>query len=185
MARDLHIAWIAGIIYFISGFPEGAMEFLMIDGDLFPSDSWYVVVKTIVLISFIFFIRGFIIIGHRYKNTLLTFSSWLFLFVVVVDYSIELFSSLETSAMMEVPIAKGLIYGSTAVLFGLSLFRAKSTFGDAAHYAGLLEIAVGLSFLTLIFFLVGLVLMIPAELLEIYLLFKCAQRLKTEGKTGV
>src|SRR5688572_24079437 len=41
MARDLHIAWIAGIIYFISGFPEGAMEFLMIDGDLFPSDSWY------------------------------------------------------------------------------------------------------------------------------------------------
>lgn len=179
MRRDLRIAWTAGIVYFIAGFPESVMEFLMIDTDFLLSGNWYLIVKAIVLVSFILFIRGFIIVGRYHKNTLLTFSAWLYLFVVLVDYCITIFSSYDTTSMMEVPVARGLIYGFTAVFFGIALFRMRSTLGDAAHYAGLLEISVGISFLTLMLFMVGMVLMIPAEILEIYLLFKLAERIKT------
>lgn len=185
MRRDLRLAWIAGIVYFIAGFPESAMEFLMIESESLLSGSWYSIVKAIVLVSFIFFIRGFIIIGFYYKNTLLTFSAWLYLFVVVVDYSIAIFSSYDATTMMEVPVARGLIYGFTAVFFGIALYRMRATLGDAAHYAGLLELAVGISFLTLILFMVGMVLMIPAELLEIYLLFRLAERLKSNVGTEI
>ncbi len=184
---QLQWAWIAGILYFILGFPEALMEFKIISADFFPwGVGGYVVIKVLVIVSFTFMIRGFILMGQRQKNTLLTLSSWIFLFVLVMDYSMDIFSILyESDFAEEVLIGKALMYGFTAIFFGIALTRIEQPIGLSARLAGILEILIGISFLTVILFMVGMFLMIPAELQEIYILFKYGEKLRDENKIAL
>lgn len=180
LGMQLQWAWIAGIFYFILGFPEAMMEFKIISADFFPwGVGGYVVIKVLVIISFTFMFRGFILIGQRQRNTLLTLSSWIFMFVLAIDYSMDIFSLLyERGSPEEVLIGKALMYGFTAIFFGIALTRIEQPMGLSARFAGILEIVIGISFLTVIFFIVGMFLMIPAELLEIYILFKYGEKIR-------
>lgn len=72
ITKQLRLAWIFGIIYFILGFLEGAAEYARFEEDelLFGSTA-YVVIKILVLVAYIFFQRGFIMMGGLFKNYLL------------------------------------------------------------------------------------------------------------------
>lgn len=184
--RDLQVAWIAGVVYFLAGFPEAAIEWEIIESKYFLNGSWFYIIKIITLISFALFMRGFIMLGKCYSNKLLVFASALFLMITLVDYGFDLFFSPDHLFSAERQIGKAMMYGCASVVFGVALFKAKEQLGNAGHYAGLLEIAIGLSFLTVLLFPVGLVLMMPAEILEIYLLFKFSKSMEpvltNEGK---
>lgn len=153
---------------------------LLESGIIFPG-VWFYIVKGVTLIAFVLFMRGFIVLASHDSNTLLMFAAWIFLLITVVDYGMDIFSNADQLAASERPIGKALMYGCASMVFGVALFRSSRMLGSAAHYAGLLEMAVGLSFLSIVFFPVGLVLMIPAELLEIYLLFKRSESFKTNS----
>lgn len=176
--RDFQVAWIAGVVYFLAGFPEAAVEWEIIESKYLLNGTWFYIIKIITLISFALFMRGFIMLGKCYGNKLLVFASALFLMITLVDYGFDLFFSTDHLFSAERQIGKAMMYGCASVVFGISLFKAKEQLGNTGHYAGLLEIAIGLSFLTVFLFPVGLILMMPAEILEIYLLFRVSESMQ-------
>lgn len=179
IALQLRIAWIAGIIYFLSGFPEAVLDYdFFKSGFLAVSNEAYILIKVIAMVSFIFFARGFIIMGYKYNNSLLTYGSYLFLAVLILNYSFDIFSiGLSHTKIEESMLGKAISFGIAGVIMGLGLRRMVSTFGMTATCAGSLEIIAGLMFLTVVLSPIGLLLLIPTEVIEVYLIFKYCQSL--------
>jgi transcriptional regulator with XRE-family HTH domain len=178
--KHLNIAWLFGLIYFILGFLEGAAEYYRIKEDqMIFSIPFYICMKISVLIAFFFFQRGFIIVGHLFKNYLLKIISFVLIFgmLLVISYDIaSLFSkSIEREFMLG---AEALTFGGIGILFGISLIKLQKSFGQVPVIAGIFEIFAACFFLTLIFAFVGQIIIIPAELLEIVILYKAVELIK-------
>jgi len=70
--KQLNIAWIVGLIYFILGLFESVSDYFMYAKGLeIFNNTVFVILKSVALISFLYFQRGFILIGGLYKNYLL------------------------------------------------------------------------------------------------------------------
>jgi len=81
----LKIAWVAGIIYFVLGILESGLDFVRFEEDLpyyFP--LLYTSVKVLVVVTYVFFMMGFIEIGKYFENALLKISSYLMVASLVV-----------------------------------------------------------------------------------------------------
>lgn len=74
--------------------------------------------------------------------------------------------------------ASALSFGAIGIIYGISLNRLKPRFGNIAKYAGIFEIISGCFLLTIVLAFVGLILLIPAELFEIIILFKATAIIK-------
>jgi transcriptional regulator with XRE-family HTH domain len=180
--KQLNIAWLFGLIYFILGFLEGAAEYYRIKEDqMIFSIPFYICMKISVLIAFFFFQRGFIIVGHLFKNYLLKIMSFVLIFgmLLVISYDIaSLFSkSIEREFILG---AEALTFGGIGILFGVSLIKLQKSFGQLPVIAGIFEIFAACFLLTLILAFVGQIIIIPAELLEIVILFKAVELLKSK-----
>lgn len=130
ISGELKVACVAGILYFILGFPESFYEITMMASDFFSVGSTgFVITKVLVIISFIFFIRGFIILGHRQKDKLMLFSAYLYMCVLVFDYSSDIVTvGLGLFDRDEMVIGKAWMYGVTAVAFGIRLTSPERSF---------------------------------------------------------
>ena len=85
LVRQLNIAWILGLVYFIAGFAEAPAEYFRMEEDrMIFSYTFYVIMKITVLVSFFFFQRGFILVGLIYKNYLLKIASYILIFCMVL-----------------------------------------------------------------------------------------------------
>ena len=73
-------------------------------------------------------------------------------------------------------------FGGIGIIYGMSLMRLQKTVGKVSAYAGIFEIIAGCFFLTLIFSFVGFIVLIPAELLEIVVLYKGLEIMKSQEK---
>jgi transcriptional regulator with XRE-family HTH domain len=180
--KQLNIAWLFGLIYFILGFLEGAAEYYRIkDDQMIFSIPFYIFMKISVLIAYFFFQRGFIIVGHLFKNYLLKIMSFVLIFgmLLVISYDIaSLFSkSIEREFILG---AEALTFGGIGILFGVSLIKLQKSFGQVTVIAGIFEIFAACFFLTLIFAFVGQIIIIPAELLEIVILYKAVELIKSK-----
>jgi transcriptional regulator with XRE-family HTH domain len=179
--KQLNIAWLSGLIYFILGFLEGAADYFRIKEDqMIFSIPFYISMKISVLITFFFFQRGFIIAGHLFKNYLLKIMSFVLIFVMFLVISYDIASLFSKSAGSEFILgAESLTFGGIGILFGVSLIKLQKSFGQLAVIAGIFEIFAACFFLTLIFAFVGLIILIPAELLEIVILYKAVELIKS------
>jgi len=182
LIKQLNIAWIFGLIYFILGFLEGAAEYYRIKEDqMIFSIPFYIIMKILVLISFFFFQRGFILVGHLFKNYLLKIMSFVLIFsmFLVITYDItSLFSeSIESEFMLG---AEALTFGVIGILFGASLIKLQKSFGQLPIIAGIFEIFAACFFLTLLLAFIGQIILIPAELLEIVILYKAVEIIKSK-----
>lgn len=182
LIKQLNIAWIFGLIYFILGFLEGAADYYRIKEDqMIFSIPFYIIMKILVLISFLFFQRGFILVGHLFKNYLLKIMSFVLIFsmFLVITYDItSLFSeSIESEFMLG---AEALTFGVIGILFGASLIKLQKSFGQLPIIAGIFEIFAACFFLTLLLAFVGQIILIPAELLEIVILYKAVEIIKSK-----
>ena len=74
-------------------------------------------------------------------------------------------------------IVESVMFGSLSIIFGIALFGLKKKLGTIARAAGILEIIVGATLFCVILFWVGLILLIPANIFEIILLYR-ASRMK-------
>ncbi|HEY0055544.1 MAG TPA: helix-turn-helix domain-containing protein [Pedobacter sp.] len=180
IALQLNLAWIAGIIYFLTGFPESAFEYdFFKNGALSVASPAYIMIKVIAMAAYALFARGFIIMGYKHHNNLLTYGAYLFLSVFLLNYIFDIFSlGWDESDLKGFLVAKAISFGIVEIIFGLGLIRIKESFGRAANYSGYLEIIAGLMFITVALSPFGLVVLIPAEILEVYLLFQYSERLK-------
>ena len=184
LTKQLNIAWIFGVIYFIIGFFEGAADYFLIKDDkMIYSSGIYVAIKLISLITFAFFQRGFIMIGGLFRNYLLKIMSFIMIIAIVLLNGFDIISIFYDSIGYEfVAGASALTFGIIGIIYGISLMRLKSSVGGISKYAGLLEIIGGCFLLTIILAFVGLVIYIPAVLLEVIIIFKVIEIIKTKQK---
>lgn len=185
--KPLQLAWIFGIIYLILGFLEGPMDLMRISEDLsgtssyffFPledfSQSFYLVVKVLVLASYIFFLRGFVALGTKINNSLLRISSILLIALMIFTISHDIIS-LFYNPIDRLFVLTGIsvAFGVLGIIFGISLIQLRKSLGVICLIAGLLEITAGLFFL----FInpLGLPLQMLAGLLQVIILYKAIPR---------
>jgi transcriptional regulator with XRE-family HTH domain len=180
--KQLNIAWILGIIYFITGFFEGAADYYLYkDGELIYSTWVYVTIKVIVLITFAFFQRGFILIGGLFQNYLLKIMSFILIFAFAILSIYDIISVFNSSTDSEfIAGASALTFGVIGIMYGIALLRLKNPLGRISSLVGVLEIVAGFFLLTLILALVGLLLYIPSVLVQIIIIFKAIELVKAK-----
>ncbi|MGK7391386.1 MAG: helix-turn-helix domain-containing protein [Candidatus Cyclobacteriaceae bacterium M2_1C_046] len=183
LTRQLNIAVIFGIIYFVLGFLEGAADYSRYqEGQMILGSAGYVVMKVLVLISFIFFQRGFVIIGGLFNNYLLKVTAMILISASILLITLDivtLFSNiLDPEAVM---FGASLMYGAISIIFGISLLRLRAL-GRVSSFAGAIEIIAGCFFLTIFLAFLGLLIQMPAELFQIILIFKAIEIVKAEKK---
>jgi transcriptional regulator with XRE-family HTH domain len=187
LVKQLNIAWIVGLVYFILGIFESASDYFMYAKGLeIFNKTAFVILKLAALISFLYFQRGFILIGGLYKNYLLKITSYLIIVssCLIIGYEIAsvFYNSVEKEYVMG---GAALTFGSICVVHGIALTRLKNILGRIANYAGVFEIISGCFLITVIFSFVGFVLTLPVELFQIFTLYKVVEMIQTKQKESI
>lgn len=182
LTRQLNIAWIAGIIYFLIGFAEFPADWARVFDDYMLYPLWvYISIKVVVITSFVLFIRGFILCGKIFGNYLLKIASFILILISIIFYGydiVSLFTDAEIySSMM---IAQSITAGVVGVLFGIAILRLRHALGTIGLVTGIFEIVTYGTFITVLLATFGFVLLIPMIILEIVLLYKVIGLIKTK-----
>jgi transcriptional regulator with XRE-family HTH domain len=185
--QQLNIAWISGLLYFLIGFFEGAAEYFRYkDQVIIYSTTFYILIKTSYVIAHILFQRGFIFLGGLYKNYLLRIISFILIFgnILIIGYDIAslFYDSLERQFVLG---SEAIVFGCIGILYGISLRRLRKQLGTVATYAGVFELLTGCFFLTVVLSFVGFIVRIPAELLEIIMLYKSVDIIKSKQEERI
>ncbi len=182
LIRQLNLAWMLGIVYIIVGFFEGAADsFLFKEDRMIFSNGIYVTIKVVSLISYIFFQRGFIMIGGLFKNYLLRIISFIAIIASICLTVYDIVSVFHEPAAGEyIAGASALTFGIISIIYGASLLRLQRSTGSAATVAGIVEIIAGCFLLTIILAFIGLILYLPAEIIEIIIIFKVIEIIKSK-----
>ena len=182
--KQLNVAWIFGLIYFVLGVLEGASDYFMYVKDVMVYNKvLFVIMKITVLITFVYFQRGFVLIGGLFKNYLLKITSYLLIVstVLIIGYEIgsAFYNSIEKEYVMG---GAALTFGSICIVHGIALTRLKNLVGSIANYAGVFEIISGCFLITVIFSFVGFLLLLPVELFQIFTLYKVVEIIQAKQK---
>lgn len=182
--KQLNIAWIVGLIYFSLGLLEGVSDYFMYSKGLAVfNNTVFVIVKLAALISYLYFQRGFIIIGGLFENYLLKITSYLLIAstALIIGYEIasEFYNSVEKEFVMG---GAALTFGSICIVHGIALTRLKNLVGTVANYAGVFEIISGCFLITVILSFVGSILSLPVELFQIFTLYKVTELIQAKQK---
>lgn len=184
LIKQLSIAWISGIVYFILGFAEIVVDYYRYTEDLMVTNNFvYIVLKIGMLASVILFTRGFILTGKILKNYLLRITAFIFIFIGVLFYIYDILSLYIVDFDYQFVLgAEAVTYGVIGILFGISILRLQNGLGTLATVTGIFEIITYGFMVTIILSLIGLVLLTPTIILEIILLYKVSQMLKAKQK---
>jgi transcriptional regulator with XRE-family HTH domain len=184
LIRQLNIAGVFGILYFGIGFFESAAEyFLFAENKLIFSNGVYVAIKIGSLLSFIIFQRGFILIGNLFRNYLLKVISVLMIVSMTLLNVYDIIALFNDAVGRQfIAAASALTFGFMGIVYGFSLVRLEGSIGRISKYAGILEIIGSCFLLTILLAFVGLIIYIPAELLEVLILFKVIDIVRQKQK---
>lgn len=186
--KQLNIAWVSGILYFLIEFFEGAAEYFRYeDNKLIFSTTLYVIIKISYLITFILFQRGFVLIGGLLKNYLLRITSFILIFgnILIVGYDVAsiFYDSVERRYILG---SEAIVFGCIGILYGISLRKLWKPVGSAAKWAGAFEILAGCFFLTIVLSFLGFILLVPARLFEIIIIYKSIDIMKSnQGESSL
>lgn len=174
--KVLQLSWIFGIIYFFLGFPEIMSEYYRIEeGDAILTTTLYVLIKVASMISFFFFIRGFIATGKIYQKSMLSIVGMITLIGVFCFSVYDIISIYYAESWFLFMIwVRSAIYGVLLILLGISVLMLQKKYGALALITGIFEIISGIIFVFLIPEL-GIIILLPLQLLEIILLYKIAE----------
>jgi len=186
IVRQLNIAWIFGILFFLIGFFESAAEYFRYkDGDLIFGTSAYLAIKISTLVTYILFQRGFILLGGLFKNYLLRITSFILIFgnILIIGYDIAsiYYDAIERQYVLG---SEAVVFGCIGIIYGISLRRLRKSVGSVASYAGGFEILAGCFFLTVVLSFMGFIVLVPAELFNILTLYKAVDLIKSKQEEG-
>lgn len=181
-STQIKLAWICGLFYFLSGFVEFAVDYARFyEDNLIVSNALYIVMKILVLVSFIFFMRGFILSGSIFSNYLLKISVFILISISVLFYGYDIASLYVDGFYTEyVLITQSIFFGIGGFIFGYSLIKWNESFGVIPKIAGGIQIAASVMFILVFMAWLGNIFILPAVLLQIILLFKIEDFLKRE-----
>lgn len=181
------IAALAGAVYLISEIILATMDITWITG----RGSWstemnwlYTGLTAVMVISYGLFNYGFIVLGQVFENRSLRVVSCMLIVSNVAFGILNVLSlSPEQAEIYWFPyIAAAVLFGTLYIGFGMSLLKLQDGMGELSRIAGILEIIVGCTLVIVVLFFVSFVMMIPAVLIEIILLYKAYEYLsKSKG----
>lgn len=175
--NTLLIAILAGAVYLISEIILGTMDIAWFkDGRDwgFQMNATYISLTVVMVISYALFARGFVSLSVLFENELLKWASYL-LVMATVGLGILDVSTLWVKDIGNIwmPYAAfAVVFGVLSILFGVSLLRLQDGMGELSRIAGILNIAIGCVLLPVVLFFIYPVIMIPATLVEILLLYR-------------
>ncbi len=180
LTSQLNIAWICGVIYFILALLEvGAEYYRFEENRMIFGNIVYIGIKVAVLISYFFFMRGLVLIGVLFKNYLLRIISYILILAYIVSLGYDIISLFNNDFAMEIIlVTEALIFGVLGIVLGIAFIRLNKTHGTIATVAGVFELIAGFFLITVILALLGLVVLLPAILLEIILIYKTVEIIK-------
>lgn len=177
----LQTAWIAGIIYFVIGLIEGGMEYMMLEDDLTTYEKpFYILIKIAVIGSFFLFYRGLVAVGKLYDNYLLRIGAYLAIAAYFIVIVIDIFNAvipMQEEVYIFIQAGASITVGAIGVIYAVGLIRLNRSVGTVAFMAGVLELIIAFCFITVVLFIVGFVLLVPAVLLEVLVLYKVQEGL--------
>ena len=173
--KQFKYAWIAGIVFFIIGFIEIFSDFTrFFENEMLLPTPIYVLVKLVSLAAFLFFIRGFVLMGSVLNNYFLKIVAFIFIAINCSFYMYD-FASLifDISYGYEaILMGQSITIGVVGILFGIAVIRLTKALGNIAMVTGIFEIISYALFTTVFLAIGGFVLLIPTLILEIILLYK-------------
>ncbi len=180
----LKLAWICGIIYFLSGFVEFAIDYVRFyEDELIISKEAYISMKFIILITYIYFMWGFVLSGKIFNNYLLKIGAFFLIGITILFYGYDMVSLYFEPFYMEyVLVTQSIFCGIGSFIFGFALLRLVKPMGNIAQIAGGIEIATGVFFILVFMAWLGLIFLIPSVLLQIILLYKTEELLKNRSE---
>ncbi|MTI33021.1 helix-turn-helix domain-containing protein [Xanthovirga aplysinae] len=183
--KHMNVAWVFGICYTILRFIEGVAEYSRFFEELIFSDFTYSIIKVGIVVTFVLFQRGFIIIGTLIEDHLLKMISSVFIGISILVFGFDLVSILSDSIDLELVIfVYAISYGVVGMIYGYSLTRLPTSLGEMPKIAGFLEIIAALFSLSVILSFIGPFILIPAELLEIMIIYKAVEMIRMKEKTN-
>jgi len=188
LIQQLNIAWIAAIVYFFITIPDMLADFsLFIDDEPLYGNTLYILIKILVILSYVFFFRGLILTGRLFQNYLLKITAFLMLFTGIIFYGYDILAIAIPSLDFTVGfIAENISFGLIGILFGIGLLRLKGSLRTLGLVAGILEISASAFFLLTLGFqplgFVGLMLWSVAIIMEIILLYKVTELIKQKER---
>jgi len=185
------VAALAGVVYLVSQIILGAMDIAWITKDHdwgFTMNAIYTGFTLVMVVSYVLFARGFIVLSTVFENTLLKMATYMLMIATggmgildVTSLSVEDVESLWLPYTMA-----AVLFGVLSIVFGVSLIRLQDGMGELSRIAGMLEIVMGCMLVTVVLFFISYVIMIPAVVVEILVLYRGYEYLsRSESMEGV
>jgi hypothetical protein len=127
-----------------------------------------------MVVSFALFARGFIALSTVFENSLLKVAAYLLVVVTVCKGVLDI-SSLSVENVERVWIfyaAIAVMMGAVGIVFGVALLQLQDGMGELSRIAGVLEIVMGCMLITVVLFFISYVVLIPAVVIEILVLYR-------------
>jgi transcriptional regulator with XRE-family HTH domain len=171
------IAALAGAVYLVSQIILGAMDIAWFTGDHdweFRMNAIYTGLTVLMVVAFVLFARGFIALSTVFENTLLKVASYMLIVATAGMAILDITSlSMEDLESLWIPYAvAAVLFGALSIVFGVSLIRLQDSMGELSRIAGILEIVIGCMLVTVVLFFFTYVVMIPAVVVEILVLYR-------------
>lgn len=181
-ALHIKVAWICGLVYFLSGFVEFAVDYARFyDDELIISKAAYISMKFIVMISCIYFLWGFVLSGKIFNNYLLKIGSFLLMGTTILFYSYDMVSLYFEPFYIDYVISvQSIFFGIGSIIFGLALMRLNDPLGKIPEIAGGFKVVSGILFALVFMGWLGLMFLIPTVILQIILLYKIGELINRE-----
>ncbi len=177
--KQFRTSFIAGIIYLVLAVGETLLDVSVMAGEISPSGHWqlvYPVLKLAVLISFAVFTFGIFRLGQQYR-TLFTqvMSGLLILFTAgfIIEDIVTFWMGISNVKML---VFRSVMMGALYVLFSTSLLLISGSRGTLYLVTGAAGMITGISFLTVVMAVPGLILLTVFEILLIAMLYKAYQQ---------
>lgn len=170
-------AVIAGAIYLAVEISLGALDIAWLTKEQ-DWEPWlnmvYIGLTVVMMASYTLFARGFILLSKLFENKLLTIGAYLMMAAVIgigILDCVTLFSGDTERLWMPYSIAAA-VSGALTFVFGIALIRLQDGMGELSRVAGILEILIGCALVTVILFFIAYVILIPAIIVEILVLYR-------------
>ena len=177
-------AWISGIIYLLMVLMEQGLEvFSEYLNEEYSLLIPMVMVKSMASVSFFLFTRGILSLALLFENHLLKVAAYISMFFIATLYLIEVVMIViqhDTSLAATFRAFAVVPMGAISIFLGIGLKRLQDGMGKMAKIAGNLELIFGISYLSLVFSFIGVLLLIPLLVVEVVLLSKAATSLEEE-----
>ncbi|WP_298781430.1 helix-turn-helix transcriptional regulator [uncultured Polaribacter sp.] len=176
--KQLTIAMVFGIIYFLSGFFEIGVDLLSLEKSSSTFKSIYIAIKTISFCALFLFFRGFAIVGGIYNNYLMQITSFLIIVFTLFFSVLDITSLYVWEDFLGIfGMSKLIAFGVLSIIIGIAIKRLVD-YGDLAKWTGIIEIITGVCLLMIISSPIAVVSQFIVEIFEVILLYKIATQIK-------